>query len=586
MRKIIPALIILLTICSMFIGQVPTGKTILWIDSLWIDSSGTFITLPSYINWLAGSGGILTNIDSTNITNGGVGNDDLASNIVTSAKIKNGEVKAADIGNDEISGNHIAAETVPATDLLGSTVYTVIGSFTQGHTAWVYVDSNYIASNSIIAADIATGAVTTAEILDSTIAQRDVVAGAFYMNVINNAAAGAGLGYTEPIEGSRIWNVNVDGSQLTTTGDTLRIGTVGADSLMGAFIDTSTITDGSILEYNSTTGSWEIGIDNSSAGGSERADSVLHDGDYVPGDSLITDAEASRAYQPLDAQLTDISDGTFTGDFVNTAYPWADNEVADNITASNYLPLATFDDSLAATNADTIIKDLIGTMVTGNTETNIFVTYNDSLGKLNFSVTLASAEIADSLRHDGNHVVADSFITDAEGDIRFQPLDPQLTDLADGTITGNFVNTAYPWADNEVADNITASNYLPLASFDDSLAANDNDFQLKSTIISLPFGTAADSTLFTLIDTLPCGYTSVNFTIDTVVVISYGTPDFTFRLFHSGSTAAFAAQTVDAKVKKFSSFTDATVTEGRLYVIPIAITTKPQKVSVQILGHY
>ena len=31
------------------------------------------------------------------------------------------------------------------------------------------------------------------------------------------------------------------------------------------------------------------------------------------------------------------------------------------------------------------------------------------------------------------------------------------------TITGNWVNTANPWADNEVADDITVSNYLPLA---------------------------------------------------------------------------------------------------------------------------
>jgi len=33
----------------------------------------------------------------------------------------------------------------------------------------------------------------------------------------------------------------------------------------------------------------------------------------------------------------------------------------------------------------------------------------------------------------------------------------------DETITANWVNTTNPWADNEVADDITASNYLPLA---------------------------------------------------------------------------------------------------------------------------
>lgn len=44
-----------------------------------------------------------------------------------------------------------------------------------------------------------------------------------------------------------------------------------------------------------------------------------------------------------------------------------------------------------------------------------------------------------------------------------QPLEATLTDIADGTIAENLVNTANPWADNEVADTITASNYLPLA---------------------------------------------------------------------------------------------------------------------------
>ena len=37
-------------------------------------------------------------------------------------------------------------------------------------------------------------------------------------------------------------------------------------------------------------------------------------------------------YQPLEAILTDIADGTIAEDLVNTANPWADNEVSDTIT--------------------------------------------------------------------------------------------------------------------------------------------------------------------------------------------------------------------------------------------------------------
>jgi hypothetical protein len=51
-------------------------------------------------------------------------------------------------------------------------------------------------------------------------------------------------------------------------------------------------------------------------------------------------AAAGTDYQAADATLTDIADGTIAENLVNTANPWADNEVADTITASNYLPLS------------------------------------------------------------------------------------------------------------------------------------------------------------------------------------------------------------------------------------------------------
>ena len=54
---------------------------------------------------------------------------------------------------------------------------------------------------------------------------------------------------------------------------------------------------------------------------------------------------------------------------------------------------------------------------------------------------------------------ADSFLTSrAWQNITFQPLEATLTDIADGTIVENLVNTANPWADNEVADNITVED--------------------------------------------------------------------------------------------------------------------------------
>jgi hypothetical protein len=50
--------------------------------------------------------------------------------------------------------------------------------------------------------------------------------------------------------------------------------------------------------------------------------------------------------------------------------------------------------------------------------------------------------------------------------------DSTLTDIADGTITENLVNTANPWANNEVADDITAGTAAALAADPSDCAAN------------------------------------------------------------------------------------------------------------------
>jgi hypothetical protein len=71
----------------------------------------------------------------------------------------------------------------------------------------------------------------------------------------------------------------------------------------------------------------------------------------------------------------------------------------------------------------------------------------------------------------------------------FQPLEATLTDIADGTIAENLVNTANPWADNEVANDITVSNYLPLAGGTMADVINMGDKDIYNTE-GLDFDTA------------------------------------------------------------------------------------------------
>lgn len=200
-----------------------------------------------------------------------------------------------------------------------------------------------------------------------------------------------------------------------------------------------------------------------------------------------------------------------------------DAHIPNTITVANYLLLNALDDSLTANEAKleglldlnelqgsvtdtqvpndislTNITQITNRAITNLTGTNWRVFYTNGSGavteieigasgtvlKSNGATSAPSfqsdltgaggAAYADSLTHDGRHIPGDSVITDAEGAARFQPLESTLTDIADGTITENLDNTTNPWADNEVDNGITASNYLPLASFDDSVTANES----------------------------------------------------------------------------------------------------------------
>lgn len=69
-------------------------------------------------------------------------------------------------------------------------------------------------------------------------------------------------------------------------------------------------------------------------------------------------------------------------------------------------------------------------------------------------------------------------------DIGAQPLESTLTDIADGTIAENLVNTANPWADNEVADNIT----IDLATLATTLTITDNESTAENNALIFTSG--------------------------------------------------------------------------------------------------
>jgi hypothetical protein len=92
---------------------------------------------------------------------------------------------------------------------------------------------------------------------------------------------------------------------------------------------------------------WDIGVTGDMTGiGAITADGTIEGATITEGgDPVYSETELVAAYQPLEATLTDIADGTIVENLVNTDNPWADNEVADTLTvdASSTVDSAALD---------------------------------------------------------------------------------------------------------------------------------------------------------------------------------------------------------------------------------------------------
>ena len=280
---------------------------------------------------------------------------------------------------------------------------------------------------------------------------------------------------------------------------------------------------GRVLKVTAAGDSTYWGTDATGSGGSAYADSITHDSRRVTGDSLITDAEGNARFllltnfddslglgvkvQAYDLDLVDLTDGSLTaskvagvanadyGDITVAAGVWS---VEDNSHShTTYLILSNFDDSVAVYLDDAHIPDdltltnisqITNRAITDLSGTAYRVIWLNSVGAVTEGAVGAAGTVwksngatseptwqtdatgaggsaySDSVTHDARHVPGDSLITDAEGVVRFQPLDTDLTDLADLTIAGNFINTANPWADNEVANDIALTNITQITN--------------------------------------------------------------------------------------------------------------------------
>jgi len=215
-------------------------------------------------------------IDSDDIKDGSIRSKDIKNGTVSSNDIKNGTIQSEDIEDGTITADDLVASFIASSQIVDD---SIVNADINSAAGIVY--SKLAFSNNIVAGDIATGAVTTTEILDGTIATGDISTGGVTSgNILNGTIAGGDLATNIAITTSGTANF---------TGDV----TLGSDGF-----DVIVDSDAWFVDVNGN--SWFYGITNSSG--------VI----YANGGIANTEAEA-LAINANGAQKI-ILGGTSTGD--------------------------------------------------------------------------------------------------------------------------------------------------------------------------------------------------------------------------------------------------------------------------------
>jgi len=320
------------------------------------------------------------------------GSTQIADSAITSAKIADGTVATVDIADDAVTSAKIADNAIT---------------------------SAHIADGTVVAADIGANAVTASELADNAV---DTAA------IANSAVTTAKLADAN-ITTAKIADDAVTAAKLADDAVTAaKIGTFNLADLTN--VHTATPSDGQVLKYVNSNSRWEPAAD---------AQGSVADGDY--GEITVSSSGAAFTIDNgvvTTAKLADdavtaakIADGSITSAHIAadtvvaadvaanaiTASELADNAVdtaaiADNavtnakladdaigiaeLSATGTASSSTFlrGDNTWVTPTDTNtqltteeVQDIVGAMFTGNTETNIAATYEDSDGTIDLVVS-------------------------------------------------------------------------------------------------------------------------------------------------------------------------------------------------------
>lgn len=311
------------------------------------------------------------------------------------------------------------------------------------------VDSVNINANAIYGSHIASGTVDNSDIEDSTILLGDLHPDVHsWVNGQSDADSIKSIPVqdtTGAIADNYILKYNAGANRLDWEADGGAAGTGSGDTVI-------VITDngGNRSSLNNTIyfrGGEGIDLDTiNNVGDSIRIDMEIASTSNVGGASF----SSSNFSVSAGGEVTIATGGVSSTGIANQTITKSDIDT----TSSNFV----FNDAYRVTSAvaESMLSTIGSVIALIEDSLNEYTELTDTIGVADTSLqsTIPHAAAADS----SGKAVADKNGNDFT--TTYQPQSGILTDIADGTIaTTNLVNTTYPWADNEVADDITVNRY-------------------------------------------------------------------------------------------------------------------------------
>ena len=301
-------------------------------------------------------------------------------------------------------------------------------------------------------------------------------------------------------------------------------------------VSTSTLADGYILKWNDSSQEWQS---------TSTLQTFFYEQATSTNNQTVFDLN-TFTYDTGDNELEVFVNGVYQ--IIGDSYVETDSDTVTFNTGLNTGDRVVFavrggivDAGGGSQLTEEQVEDYIGGMVTGNTETDITVTYQDDDGTLDFVVTggtggwtfstttldywfdntsgitrltpyvtqaygSSTYAIAGGAYHDGfSDFVANEHIdwTQDQGatNIHAGNYTDTTLDLSSAeTITGNWVNTTNPWADNEVSDTLTVTGYM-----------QDTDIDTFAELQSWAVGYTDNDTTYTAGDALTLDGTEFDF---------------------------------------------------------------------------